>query len=91
MRQVFSVQIKTAHRPRYRHRPCAFVHLIWSLSGRPSCCVAGGLVARFDDVAVVCQPIQQRRDHLGIAKYARSFREAEVGRDDHAFVQVARL
>ena len=47
-----------------------------------------GLVARFDDVAVVCQPIQQRGGHLGVAKHTRPFREAEVGRDDYAGVLV---
>ena len=49
---------------------------------------AVGLVARFDDMAVVCQPIQQRSGHLGVAKHTRSFREAEVGGDDHAGVFV---
>lgn len=53
---------------------------------------AVGLVARFNDVAVVCQPIQQRRGHLGVAKHTRPFREAEVGGDNHAgvFVQLGR-
>lgn len=30
---------------------------------------AVGLVTRFDGVAVVCQPIQQRSGHLGVAKH----------------------
>ena len=49
---------------------------------------AVGLVARFDDVAVVRQPIQQRRSHLGVAEYTRPFREAEVGGDEPAGVLV---
>ncbi len=49
---------------------------------------AVGLVARFDDVAVVSQSIQQRSGHLGVAKHARPIREAEVGRDDHSGVLV---
>ena len=36
----------------------------------------------------MCQPIQQRGGHLGVAKHTRPFREAEVGGDDHAGVFV---
>ncbi|MNL83966.1 hypothetical protein D3C87_2117710 [compost metagenome] len=50
-----------------------------------------GLVARFDDMAVVCQPIQQRCGHLGVAKHTRPFREAEVGGDDDAGVLVEQV
>ena len=42
----------------------------------------------FHDLAVVCQPIQQRGGHLGVAKHTRPFREAQVGGDDHAGVFV---
>lgn len=38
-----------------------------------------GLVAGFDDVAMVGQPIQRGGGHLGITKYARPFGEAQVG------------
>jgi hypothetical protein len=46
------------------------------------------LVAGFDDVAVMRQPVQQRRRHLGIAKDAGPFGEGQVGRDHHAGVLV---
>ena len=40
------------------------------------------VVAGFDDVAVVCQPIEQSGGHLGITEDARPFTEVEVGGDD---------
>ena len=40
------------------------------------------VVARFDDIAMVRQPVQQRRGHLGVAKHGRPFREAQVGGGD---------
>lgn len=46
------------------------------------------LVACFNDMAVVCQPIQQSRSHFGVAKHTRPFREAQVGGDNHAGVFV---
>ena len=49
---------------------------------------AVGLVARFDDVAVVRKAIQQGCGHLGVAEHARPFGEAQVGRDHHAGVLV---
>ena len=49
---------------------------------------APGFVAGFDDVAMMRQPIQQRRSHLGVAEYTRPFREAEVGGDEPAGVLV---
>ena len=49
---------------------------------------AVGLVARFDDVAVVRKPIQQGGGHLGVAEHARPFCEAQVGRDHDAGVLV---
>ena len=48
----------------------------------------GGLITRFDDMAVVCKPIQQDCCHLGVADHARPFREAQVGRDCYAGVLV---
>ena len=42
------------------------------------------LIARFDDVALVRRPIQQRSGHLGVTKYTRPFREAKVGGDHDA-------
>ncbi|MNM89790.1 hypothetical protein D3C81_1020270 [compost metagenome] len=42
-------------------------------------------------MAVVCQPIQQRSGHLGVAKHALPFRDAEVGGDDDAGVLVQQV
>ena len=39
-------------------------------------------VAGLDDVAVVCEPVEQRRCHLWIAKHGSPFREGKVGGDD---------
>jgi hypothetical protein len=39
------------------------------------------IIAGFNDVAVMGQPIQQRRRHLGVAKYGWPFRKAKVGGD----------
>ena len=46
------------------------------------------VVARLHDVAVVGQPVQQRRGHLGVAEHAGPFGEAQVGSDRHAVVLV---
>ena len=43
---------------------------------------------RLDDVAMVCQSVEQGCSHLGVAKYTRPFGEAEIGGDDHASVLV---
>jgi hypothetical protein len=40
------------------------------------------VVARFHNLAVVREPVEQRRGHLGIPKHVGPFREAQVGRDD---------
>ena len=40
------------------------------------------VIARFDDVAVVGQAIEQRGRHLGVAEDAGPFTECEVGGDD---------
>jgi hypothetical protein len=40
------------------------------------------VVAGFDDVAVVGQPIEQRGGHLGVAEHARPFAEGQIGGDD---------
>ena len=45
---------------------------------------APGFVAGFDDVAMMRQPIQQRRSHFGIAKHIAPFAETEIGGNDHA-------
>lgn len=42
------------------------------------------LVAGLQNVAVMGQPVQQGRGHLLIAKYARPFAEAQIGRDHDA-------
>ena len=49
---------------------------------------AVGLVARLDDVAVVREPVQQRRGHLRVAEHAGPFLEVQVGGDHHAGVLV---
>lgn len=42
------------------------------------------VVSGFEDVAVMDEPIEQRSRHLGVAKHAGPFAEAEVGGDDDA-------
>ena len=37
------------------------------------------IVARFDDVAMVCQSVQERGCHFGIGEHARPFGEGKVG------------
>ena len=44
---------------------------------------APALVAGLDDVAMMGQPIEQGRGHLGVAEDARPLAEVEVGGDDH--------
>ena len=53
----------------------------YSLSG--AVFEAPGLVAGFDDVAVMGEAVQQGCGHSGIAKDARPFTEGEVSRHDH--------
>ena len=43
---------------------------------------APGVVAGLDDVAVMCQPVEQGGGHLSVAEHARPFAEGEVGGDD---------
>ena len=52
---------------------------------------APGLVACFDDLAVMGEAVQERGGHLGIAKHCRPFSEGEVGGDDDrgALVELA--
>ena len=40
------------------------------------------LIACFDDVAVMCQAVEQRSRHLGVAEDAGPLAEGEVGGDD---------
>ena len=40
------------------------------------------VVAGLDDVAVMGQPIEQCRGHLGVAEHAGPFSEGEIGGDD---------
>ena len=44
---------------------------------------APALVAGLDDVAMMGQPVEQRRRHLGVAEHARPFAERQVRRHDH--------
>ena len=41
------------------------------------------VVAGLNDVAVMCQAIEQRSCHLGVAEHAGPFAEGEIGGDDH--------
>ena len=41
-----------------------------------------GLISRFDDLAMVSQPIEQRRSHLGVAKHTRPLGKRQI-RGDH--------
>jgi hypothetical protein len=43
---------------------------------------APALVAGLDDFAVINQPVEERRRHLGIAEDALPFGEGQVGGDD---------
>ena len=49
------------------------------------------LVAGLHDMAVMCQPVEQRRGHLGVAEDGGPFPEGQVGGDDHrgALVELA--
>lgn len=46
------------------------------------------LVARFHDMAVMRQPVEQGGGHLGITEDARPFSEGQIGRDHHTGVLV---
>ena len=52
---------------------------------------APGLVAGFDDLAMMGEAVEQRGGHLGITEDAGSFAEGEVGGDDdrRALVKLA--
>ena len=52
---------------------------------------APGIVAGLHDVAVVCEAVEQRGRHLGVAEHAGPFTEGEVRGDDDggAFVEPA--
>ena len=52
---------------------------------------APALVAGFENVAVMGQPVEQRRGHLGVGKDARPFGKGKIGRqhDRGAFVEPA--
>ena len=51
---------------------------------------AVGLIAGFNDVAVMGEPVQQCRGHLGIPEHAGPFAEAQVGGDYYAGAFVKR-
>ena len=46
------------------------------------------VVAGFEDMAMMREPVEQRGGHLGIAEDAGPFAEAQVGGDDDARVLV---
>ena len=43
---------------------------------------APAVVAGFDDIAVMGEPVEQRGGHLGVAEDGRPFPEGQVGGDD---------
>jgi hypothetical protein len=51
-------------------------------SGSGAVLEAPGLVAGFDDFAVMGQPVEQRRGHFGVAEDAWPFAEGEIGGDN---------
>ena len=51
---------------------------------------AEAVVSGLQDVAVMGEPIEQRRRHLGVAEDGGPFAEAEVGGDDDAGALVER-
>ncbi|VVO82477.1 hypothetical protein PS900_01889 [Pseudomonas fluorescens] len=66
------VRIKMAHRPDIIFfLMLSFPSFDLCPSRQSSVLQSVGLVARFDDVVLMCQPIQQRSSHLGFAKHAR--------------------
>lgn len=77
--------------PLYPPRPCAFVHVNLFSSDLSSCCIADGRTLCPFRQWKWGQPIRQRSGHLGVAKRAIPFREAEVGGDDHASVLVQQV
>ena len=62
------------------------------LGGCRTCAEPEAVIAAFKDMAVVRQPVERGRGHLGVAEHISPFAEAEVGGDDHhasAFVEFA--
>ena len=49
------------------------------------------VIAGFDDMAMMGEPVQQCRGHLRITEHGGPFGEAQVGRDDDtgAFIELA--
>jgi hypothetical protein len=43
---------------------------------------APAVVSGFDDIAVMGQPIEQRRCHLGVGEHTQPLTEGEIGGDD---------
>ena len=43
---------------------------------------APAVISSFDDIAVMCEAIEQRGRHLGVGEHARPFAECEIGGDD---------
>lgn len=58
--------------------------LLSGFGGRRAGFKAEAVIAGFDDVAVMGEPIQQGRGHLGIAENPSPFAEAQIGGDHHA-------
>ena len=49
-----------------------------------TCFKPEAVFSSFEDVATVGKTIEECCGHLGIAKHARPFAKAEIGRDDNA-------
>ena len=58
--------------------------LLLCFDGRLAGFEAEAVIAGFDDVAVMGEPVEQGRGHLGIAENLCPFAEAEVRGDHHA-------
>jgi hypothetical protein len=58
--------------------------LLFPFRGFVACLEPKAVVSGFQDVAVVCETVEQRRCHLGVAEDAGPFAEAQIGGDDDA-------
>lgn len=52
---------------------------------------AAGFIDGFDDLAVVGQPVEQRRGHLEVAEHAGPIGKRQIGRNHHSGVLLGEL
>ena len=73
----------------YRLAAFALLSGLYSGFGRCSAVMeAKGFIACLDDMAVMCQAVQECRGHLGISEDGAPFGEGQIGRDHHTGVLV---